>query len=283
MDLEYYIPEKSKGGYLLRHQARLLGIREHWHFGLWFTDTKGRPDLLESGKAVSKSRVKPTVPMNFEFRPTFFPEKLDELVETSTVREFYYFVKGRVESGNLECPDPDHKKELTGLAAVVDDLLEDRAPMLKYLASASRLETYGMELFQVHEVQPGADGQRLPVWLGIHAKGITTYARSDQQKPLTVFLWATITKEEVYGSNLIVTATGESNVTYKTTDAREAKLIQRLCQGHRKMIRPRSDGDNLLITQMKAQLNRQEIKDKWFQDRILQLQKNLESLKSVSR
>ena len=275
--LHYAIPQNCTGRRLLEKQARLLDIREHWLFGLGFVDLNRNLGILKPDADVSKTLTKVGTSFSFEFRPIYFPEKLDELVETSTVREFYHFVKKQIESGNLECTDPDHKKELTDLAAVVDDLLEDRASMLKYLASASRLETYGMELFEAHQIKPRAD-----VWLAIHAKGIKLYTRSDKQKPLKSFLWNEIEETKVNGSTFIIVPKRKNvpKVSFTVLSERVAKTIQRLCEGNRRLMLRRQRGDSLIVTQMKNQLGRELEKENRLKNKIRQLQEEIESLRA---
>lgn len=101
--LEFEAKEKSLGGQLISQVHVIffidfkvctsLGIREHWYFGLQYTDSNGKVTWVKENRKVPTDHQSKDFPLHFAFKVKYYPEEVsEELIEDSTRLYFYYDV-----------------------------------------------------------------------------------------------------------------------------------------------------------------------------------------------
>jgi len=89
-ELEFTIQTKTTGKLLFDQVIQTTGLREHWYFGLQYTDIKGMEAWLALDKKVADQKIKKEATLQFKFRVKFFPENVaDEIIQDSTLRLLY--------------------------------------------------------------------------------------------------------------------------------------------------------------------------------------------------
>lgn len=266
-DLEFHVPHGSKGSHLLSRVGRYLDIQELCYFGLSYTNTKDEIDFLKPNKLIQLSKLKHEYPLQFTFRPMYYPEKIEELVKTSTVREFYLYTREQIETNRLECPNKNTRERLNEITTRPEEL----QMMREYLTIASnQLPSFGVEYFQI--IKSNTSTADRPKWLAIHAKGIDLCHQKNTKTPINSLLWKDFEDLSVKGKTLIIHIIGQPNIQVTAPSARIARLIKRLCIGNHRLRDHRCKGENLITVQLKTHQERQQKQIDLYRSRIEELE-----------
>jgi len=104
-ELEFTIQNKTTGKLLFDQVIQTTGLREHWYFGLQYTDIKGMEAWLALDKKVADQKIKKEATLQFKFRVKFFPENVvDEIIQDSTLRLLYLQVRSGILNESTHCP-----------------------------------------------------------------------------------------------------------------------------------------------------------------------------------
>ena len=72
------------------HPTIFQTFLQTWYFGLSFTDVNGHQSWLDTGKKISKQKVKKENVLKFQFMFKYFPENVeDEVIQDSTLKLLY--------------------------------------------------------------------------------------------------------------------------------------------------------------------------------------------------
>ena len=94
-EVNYYISYKivSKKTYMKKiyfPPTIFQTFLQTWYFGLSFTDVNGHQSWLDTGKKISKQKVKKENVLKFQFMFKYFPENVeDEVIQDSTLKLLY--------------------------------------------------------------------------------------------------------------------------------------------------------------------------------------------------
>jgi len=104
-ELEFTIQGNTTGKLLFDQVVQTTGLREHWYFGLQYTDINGLESWLNKEKRVAEQKIKKEATTQFKFRVQFFPENVaDEIIQETTLRLLYLQVRSNILSEKIHCP-----------------------------------------------------------------------------------------------------------------------------------------------------------------------------------
>jgi len=233
-ELEFTIQNKTLGQTLFDQVIQTTGIRETWYFGLSYTDVNGNQAWLETGKKISKQKVKKENVLKFQFMFKFFPENVeDEIIQDSTLKLLYLQSKHDILKERVYC-EPEKCVILSSYAVQIkhSDYHEDtHAP--GYLSDEKLLpestigkhqlspEEWEEKISRFHKQHAGMGREEammeymkmvqnlemfgvsyFPVVnkkgsemnLGVDALGVNIYDKGDQFSPKISFPWSEIKK-----------------------------------------------------------------------------------------
>lgn len=254
-ELEFTIQTKTTGKLLFDQVVQTTGLREHWYFGLQFTDSSGLEGWLNMEKKVSEQKVKKEATLQFKFRVKYFPENVtDEIIQDSTLRLLYLQVRSAILSEAVHCPA--EKAVLLASFGVQAKYGNQDAEVHEegYLASDNLLppsvinghklkrEEWEAKIAKFHAKHRGMSraeamleylkvGQDLETYgisyyditnkkgselaLGVDCLGINVYNREDRLNPKINFPWSEINRISYDNHNFIV----------KLTDKKSPKFV----------------------------------------------------------
>lgn len=254
-ELEFTIQNKTTGKLLFDQVIQTTGLREHWYFGLHYTDVKGVDGWLSMDKKVAEQKIKKEATLQFKFRVKYFPENVvDEIIQSSTLRLLYLQVRSAILSEAIHCPA---EKAVLLASFGVQAKYGNQEPEVHeegYLASDSLLpakvisehkltrEEWEAKIAKFHAKHSGMSrpeamaeylkvAQDLETYgisyyditnkkgselsMGVDCLGINIYNRGERLSPKINFPWSEINRISYQNSNFIV----------KLTDKKSPKFV----------------------------------------------------------
>lgn len=107
LETEYRIEYKPKcyARELFNTVVSTTGIREHWYFGLSFTNNQGEEDWLILDKKINKHDISLKGEVKFVFKFKYFPENVvDDVIQNITLRLLFKQVKNNILAESVYCP-----------------------------------------------------------------------------------------------------------------------------------------------------------------------------------
>lgn len=248
----YLMNKNTTGATMLEKCGQLRGLRQYDYFGLSYVGTDGQSYYIEDGQKIRLSpllKPKDDGTIELQLKPMFYPDNIDELIETKLIRLFYDQTKQDLIDGTLQCPDEEMLDLLNSLAARVDEgtAISSRHGMIDYLEVASLLNTFGVEYFRVDT----------SILLGVHSKGINVYSNNNRQSPTSSYLWSDIEKMDYRKQTLTVKTKSGDGLAFKATTEKMAEKFLRLCKGNRNMNEQRQKGPSRYQQEMRKQANKE--------------------------
>lgn len=259
----YSIDKETTGAMMLAKCGQLRGLRQYDYFGLSYVGTDGQSYYAEDGQKIRLSPLlKPADgTIELQLKPMFYPDDIDELIETKLIRLFFDQTRQDLIDGTIQCPDKEMLDLLNSLAARVDDgtAISSRHGMVDYLQVASLLNMFGVEYFRVDN----------SILLGVHSKGIYVYTNNNRQTPTSSYHWSDIKKMEYRKPNFIIKTKSGDKLMFKAAAEKMAAKLLRLCEGNREMDERRQKGPSRYHLQMRKQANKEmEEVEYWYNLRL---------------
>jgi len=254
-ELEFTIQAKTTGKLLFDQVVQTTGLREHWYFGLQYTDSLGTDAWLSMEKKVTDQKIKKEATLQFKFRVKYFPENVeDEVIQASTLRLLYLQVRSAVLGETTYCPAEkavllasfavqakysNYEPEVHEPGYLTNDNLLPPAVISGHKLSREEWEEKIGKFHAKHQGMSRAEammeylkvGQDLETYgisyyditnkkgsellMGVDCLGINVYNREDRLSPKINFPWSEINKISYQQSNFIV----------KLTDKKSPKFV----------------------------------------------------------
>uniref|UniRef100_A0A8C5LQ23 FERM domain-containing protein n=1 Tax=Leptobrachium leishanense TaxID=445787 RepID=A0A8C5LQ23_9ANUR len=306
----FYLQMYWKGKDLFDLVCKSLGLKETWFFGLQFTSNGMDTWLNSEKKILQQEVPKEDpLKFRFlaKFYPENVSE---ELMQDITQHLFFLQVKKQILDEEIHCSpeasvllasyavqakygdyNPNiHKPgflsqdellptqvlqqfqmtsemwqdKITAWYADHRGIARDEAEM-NYLKIAQDLDMYGMNYFPIRDAKNDAD-----ILLGVNAKGINIYSRSNKISPIKSFKWGEIKNISYKEKKLRIALIDKNHDAFKfySSEHKVNKLILRLCIGNHNLFLTKRKVDSIEIQQMKNQAKEEKARKKMEHQRL---------------
>uniref|UniRef100_A0A0N4Z9A6 Moesin/ezrin/radixin homolog 1 n=1 Tax=Parastrongyloides trichosuri TaxID=131310 RepID=A0A0N4Z9A6_PARTI len=283
-----------KGNELFETVCRILGIREHYYFGLQFTNKKGIICWLQLDHKILKQNIaKEDEDYHFYFLVKFYPENVEEeLIQDVTRHLFYLQIKQSILNMDLYC-SPEASVLLASYACqatygncnndieidlhkllpqcvinqfdMTVEMWEERIQKWWVNNNGMSMEEAEIEYLKIAQelemfgiqYYPICNQKETDLLLGVSAQGIGIYKHTNRITPRPFFMWSEIKNVSFENKIFTIKVLDKSKIKFKALNSSVNLSILDLCIGTHNLYLRRRQPDLMEVQQMKIQAKEQ--------------------------